>query len=71
MSIRLHLRMEQMYRGRRGRWEEADKRTGRNTDRTERAVVDCVRVCWLVLDVSVCVRARARAGVCVCVCVCV
>ena len=43
MSIRLHLRMEQMYRGRRGRWEEADKRTGRNTDRTERVVVDCVR----------------------------
>ena len=40
MSIRLHLRLEQMYRGRRGRWEEADKWISRNTDRTERIVVD-------------------------------
>ena len=37
--------MEQMYRGRRGRWKEADSRTGRDTDKAERVVVDCVRAC--------------------------
>ena len=50
MSISLQLRMEQMYRGGRGRWEEADKRTGRNTDKAERVVVNCDRV-------RLCVRA--------------
>ena len=56
MSIRLHLRMEQMYRGRRGRWEEADRWTGRNTDKAERVVVDCVR-----LHVRVCACMRMNA----------